>query len=360
MHITNSKSIYAHLRSLSPPDKPQFNQVSGPNTRSASYSIKPPKWCLAPTHTSGRTRPRTRSVNTPANPKTPIRPSYLPLIRRDAPGHVRGLSTRRLIQRRVRPHTITWAWLHSHQPSYHHISHSYVGTHPATYGVCQHAGQSKDACDLTLSLGPGYILTSHHTIISPTHTSGRTRPRTGSVNTPANPKTRATSHYHLGLATFSPAIIPSYLPLIRRDAPGHVRGLSTRRLIQRRVRPHTGPGYILTSHHTIISPTHTSGRSRPRTGSVNTPANPKTRATSHYHLGLATFSPAIIPSYLPLIRRDAPGHVRGLSTRRLIQRRVRPHTITWAWLHSHQPSYHHLGLNIITIWGVRGVVRIAL
>ncbi|CAL8102117.1 unnamed protein product [Prunus armeniaca] len=82
-----------------------------------------------------------------------------------------------------------------------------------------------------------------------------------SVNTPANPKTRATSHWGPGYILTIPHTIIS--PLIRRDAPGHVWGLSTRRLIQRRVRPHTGPGYILTSP------------------------------------GLATFSPAIRQSYLP-------------------------------------------------------------
>ncbi|CAL8089732.1 unnamed protein product, partial [Prunus armeniaca] len=58
---------------------------------------------------------------------------------------------------------------------------SYVGTHPATYGVCQHSRYSYDTCDL--------ITISH---ISP-HTSGRTRPRMGFVNTPATPTTRVTS-----------------------------------------------------------------------------------------------------------------------------------------------------------------------
>ncbi|CAL8115395.1 unnamed protein product [Prunus armeniaca] len=86
---------------------------------------------------------------------------------------------------------------------------------------------------------------------------------------PANPKTRATSHWAW---LYSHQPWPGYIltshhtiisPLIRRDAPGHVWGLSTRRLIQRRVRPHTGPGYILTSP------------------------------------GLATFSPAIILSLGP-------------------------------------------------------------
>ncbi|CAL2228749.1 unnamed protein product [Prunus armeniaca] len=108
----------------------------------------------------------------------------------------------------------------------------------------------------------------------------------GSVNTPANPKTRATSHW-AWLHSHQPW--PGYIltshhtiisPLIRQDTPGHVWGLSTCRLIQKSVRPHWGPGYILTIPHTIIS---------------------------------------------PLIRWDAPGHVWGLSTRRLIQRRVRPH-----------------------------------
>ncbi|CAL8170655.1 unnamed protein product [Prunus armeniaca] len=129
--------------------------------------------------------------------------------------------------------TSHWAWLHSHQPSHNHIS---------------------------------------------PHTSGRTRPRMGSVNTPANPKMRATSHW---------AWLHSHQP-----------------------------------SHNHISP-HTSGRTRPRMGSVNTPANPKTRATSHwawlhshqpsyYHLGLATFSPAILLSL-------GPGYI--LTSH---------HTITWA------------------------------
>ncbi|CAL2240247.1 unnamed protein product [Prunus armeniaca] len=124
---------------------------------------------------------------------------------------------------------------------------------------------------------------------------------------------RATSHWGPGYILTIPHTIIS--PLIRRDAPGHVWGLSTRRLIQRRVRPHTGglatfsPALAwLHSHqpsHNHISP-HTSGRTRPRMGSVNTPANPKTRATSHWgpgyiltSPGLTTFSPAITQSYLP-------------------------------------------------------------
>ncbi|CAL9016556.1 unnamed protein product, partial [Prunus brigantina] len=75
-----------------------------------------------------------------------------PLIRRDAPSLIWGLSTRRLLLRHVRPqHNITYL-------------PSYDGTHPASYGVCQHPGYSYDTCDL--SSGPGYILTSPHTIIS--------------------------------------------------------------------------------------------------------------------------------------------------------------------------------------------------
>ncbi|CAL2237324.1 unnamed protein product [Prunus armeniaca] len=119
----------------------------------------------------------------------------------------------------------------------------YVGTHPATYGVCQHAGYSYDTCDL--NFGPGYILTSPHTIIS---------------------------------------------PLIRQDAPGRVWGLSTRWLLLRHVRPQLWAW--LHSHqpaHNHISP-HMSGCTRPRMGSVNTPATPTTRPTSN--LALATFSPA--------------------------------------------------------------------
>ncbi|CAB4304770.1 unnamed protein product [Prunus armeniaca] len=119
-------------------------------------------------------------------------------------------------------------------------------------------------------------------------------PRMGSVNTPANPKTRATSHW--------------------------------------------GPDYILTSPHTIISPPHTLGRTRPSMGSVYTPANPKTRATSHWGLDYILTSPHTIIS--PLIRRDAPGNVWGLSTRRLIQRRdltlgLATFSPALAWLHSH-------------------------
>ncbi|CAL8114251.1 unnamed protein product [Prunus armeniaca] len=87
----------------------------------------------------------------PANPKTRATshwgPGYIltiphtiisPLIRRDAPGHVWGLSTRRLIQRRVQPHT---GGLATFSPSLtKSYLPSYIGTHPATYGVCQHAG----------------------------------------------------------------------------------------------------------------------------------------------------------------------------------------------------------------------------
>ncbi|CAL9009943.1 unnamed protein product, partial [Prunus brigantina] len=93
-----------------------------------------------------------------------------PLIRRDAPGHVRGLSTCRLIQRRVRPPL--WAWLYSHQPAHNHIS---------------------------------------------PHTSGRTRPRTGSVNTPATPTTRR-QHY-LGSLTVNPG--STYPNLVNRPHGAH-------------------------------------------------------------------------------------------------------------------------------------------
>ncbi|CAL8147451.1 unnamed protein product [Prunus armeniaca] len=131
-----------------------------------------------------------------------------PLIRRDAPGYVWGLSTRRLLLRHVRPHKLI-----TYLPSY-------VGTHPAMYGVCQHAGYSYDTCDLTSI--------SH---IS-SHTSGRAWPRMRSVNTPATPTTRATSQaYHISLlirphtsGRTRPRMrsINTPAPLIRRDAPGHV------------------------------------------------------------------------------------------------------------------------------------------
>ncbi|CAL8151902.1 unnamed protein product [Prunus armeniaca] len=113
--------------------------------------------------------------------------------------------------------------------STYHIIPSYDGTHPATYGVCQHAGYSYDTCDLNT--------------ISP-HTTGGTQPRMGSVNTPATPTTRATSTQSL---------------IIRRDAPGLVWGLSTCRILLRHVRP---------QHNNNITP-HTTGRTRPRMGSVN-------------------------------------------------------------------------------------------
>ncbi|CAL9009716.1 unnamed protein product [Prunus brigantina] len=144
-----------------------------------------------------------------------------------------------------------------------------------------------------------------------------------SVNTPATPTTRATST--LGLATFSPAhtIIS---PFIRRDVPGLVWGLSTRRLLLRHVRP---------QHNHNITP-HTTGRTRSRMRSVNTLATPTTRATSTR--GLATFSPAhtIIS---PLIRRDVPGLVWGLSTRRLLLRHVRPHKHITLGLATFSPAH---------------------
>ncbi|CAL2245465.1 unnamed protein product [Prunus armeniaca] len=180
--------------------------------------------------------------------------------------------------------------------SQHNHNHStYDGTHPALYGVCQHAGYSYDTCDLNT--------------ISP-HTTGRTRPRMGSVNTPATPTTRATSQHNHNHSTYDgthPALYgvcqhagysydtcdlnfgPGYIlisphtiisPLIRRNAPGHVWGLSTHRLLLRHVRP----------HDTITITPHTTGRTRPCMGSVNTPATPTTHATST--LGLATFSSA--------------------------------------------------------------------
>ncbi|CAL9020497.1 unnamed protein product [Prunus brigantina] len=121
-----------------------------------------------------------------------------PLIRLDAPSHIWSLSTRRLLLRHVRPQLRTW--LHSHQPAHNHLP-SYVETHPATYGVCQHASYSYDTCNLTsisqyplwawlhshqpTRVGPivvGLNLQHAGRDISP-HTSGRTRPRMGSVNT---------------------------------------------------------------------------------------------------------------------------------------------------------------------------------
>ncbi|CAL9012415.1 unnamed protein product, partial [Prunus brigantina] len=108
-------------------------------------------------HTTGHTRPRMRSVNTPVTPttrETSTQYHISPLIRRDAPGLVWGLSTRWLLLRHVRPQ--------------HNIIYlpSYDGTHPASYGVYQHAGYSYDTCDLTqhhnIRFGPGYILTSPH------------------------------------------------------------------------------------------------------------------------------------------------------------------------------------------------------
>ncbi|CAL2253424.1 unnamed protein product [Prunus armeniaca] len=43
----------------------------------------------------------------------------------------------------------------SHNITYHP---SYVGTHPATYGVCQHASYSYDTCDLnTITYYPSYV-----------------------------------------------------------------------------------------------------------------------------------------------------------------------------------------------------------
>ncbi|CAL9008619.1 unnamed protein product [Prunus brigantina] len=99
-----------------------------------------------------------RSVNTPATPTT------------------RATSTLGLA-------TFSPAHTQSYLPSYD-------GTYPASYGVCQHAGYSYDTCDL--NTGPGYILTSPHTIIS---------------------------------------------PLIRRDVPGLVWGLSTCQLLLRHDHP---------------------------------------------------------------------------------------------------------------------------
>ncbi|CAL2276060.1 unnamed protein product [Prunus armeniaca] len=197
-----------------------------------------------------------------------------------------------------------WVWLHSHQPAHNHISlHTsgrtrprmgsvntpatpttratstqynnspYDRTHPATYGVCQHAGYSYDMCDLRF--GPGYILTSPHTIIS---------------------------------------------PFIRRDAPGHVRGLSTRRLLLRHVRPH--------NNHNITP--HMTGRTRPCMESVNTPATPMTRATSQqsqYH-----------PSYdgtHPTSYRVCQHAGYSYDTCDLTSI---SHCPLWAWLHSHQPA----------------------
>ncbi|CAL9005976.1 unnamed protein product [Prunus brigantina] len=176
---------------------------------SAENSVESP---LSP-HTSGRTRPRMGSVNTPATPTTPL-----------------GLAT--FSPARTQPYLPSYVG--THPATYGVCQHagysydmcdlntisqyhpSYDGTHPASYGVCQHAGYSYDTCDL--SFGPGYILTSPHTTIS---------------------------------------------PLIRRDAPGHVWGLSTLRLLLRHVRPHFGLGYILTSHLLFalglgtFSPAHT-------------------------------------------------------------------------------------------------------
>ncbi|CAL8991215.1 unnamed protein product, partial [Prunus brigantina] len=108
----------------------------------------------------------------------------------------------------------------------------------------------------------------------------------------------------MGLATFSPAHTQSYNLPIRRDAPSHVWDLSTRRLLLRHVRP---------QHNINITP-HTTGRTRPRMRSVNTPATPTTRATSHWAW---LHSHQSIHNHIsPLIRRDAPGLVWGLSTRR--------------------------------------------
>ncbi|CAL9009513.1 unnamed protein product, partial [Prunus brigantina] len=102
-------------------------------------------------------------------------------------------------------------------------------------------------------------------------------------------------------------------PLIPRDAPGLVWGLSTRRLLLRHVRPQLWAW--LHSHqpvHNHISP-KTSGRTGPRMGSVNTPATPTTRATSQQ-------------SQYPLwawLHSHQPSNCS-----------------LWAWLHSHQPARH--------------------
>ncbi|CAL2253338.1 unnamed protein product [Prunus armeniaca] len=129
--------------------------------------------------------------------------------------HVWGLSTRRLLLRHVRPqHNITYL-------------PSYVGTHPATYGVCQHAGYSYDTCDLN---------TISH--ISP-HTSGRTRPRMGFVDTLATPTTRVTSQAYLTVRFGPGYILTSHLTV--RFGPGYI--LTSHLTIR------FGPSYILTSPH---------------------------------------------------------------------------------------------------------------
>ncbi|CAL9005901.1 unnamed protein product [Prunus brigantina] len=104
---------------------------------------------------------------------------------------------------------------------------------------------------------------------------GRTRPRMGSVNTPATPTTRATSQHII------------YHPSYDGTHPASYGGLSTHRLLLRHVRPH---------NISYITP-HTTGRTRPRMRSVNMPATPTSCATSA--LGLAIFSPARTQSYLP-------------------------------------------------------------
>ncbi|CAL2233209.1 unnamed protein product [Prunus armeniaca] len=208
------------------------------------------------------------------------------------------------------------------RPRKYHNNSPYDETHPATYGVCQHASYSYDKCDL--NFGPGYILTSPHTIISPLicrdapdHVWGlstrrlllrHVRPQ---HNLPSYDGTHPASYRVCQHAGYSYDMCdlnlgPGYIltspytiisPLIRRDAPGLVWGLSTRRLLLRHMRPQ--PWAWLHSHqpvHNHISP-HTTGCTWPCIGSVNTPATPTTRATST--LGLATFSPARTQSYLP-------------------------------------------------------------
>ncbi|CAL9005659.1 unnamed protein product [Prunus brigantina] len=120
------------------------NTPATPTTRATStqyHNISP--------HTTGRTRLRMGSVNTPATPTT------------------RATSTQY--------HNLP-SYDGTHPASYGVCQHadysydtcdlntisqylpSYDGTHPALYGVCQHASYSKDTCDLNTR--PGYILTS--------------------------------------------------------------------------------------------------------------------------------------------------------------------------------------------------------
>ncbi|CAL8996415.1 unnamed protein product, partial [Prunus brigantina] len=179
-----------------------------------------------------------------------------------------------------------WAWLHSHQPTHNHISLPIRRDVPGL--VC---GLS------TRQLFLRYV--RPHTIshITP-HTTGRTRPRMGPVNTPATPTTRATSHL---------AWLHSHQPTQSYITP-HTTGCTRPRMGP--VNKPTTPTTRATSHwawlhshqptQSYITP-HTTGRTRPRMGPVNTPATPTTRATSHNITSLP-------------IRRDVPGLVWGLST----------------------------------------------